>query len=408
MRRGKILVLSTDPIGPEMPGPAIRAWELTKVLGRHLDVVLASTVKVEGSHPNAELRLAEGPALAEMVAAADACFAPSALVYMADELRAPEKAVAVDIYDPYHLENLEMGGDDRAVMRQSGILNTALRRGDFFTCASERQRDFWLGSLAALGRVNSYTFADSALLQRLIAVVPFGLPSQPPKRSAHAIKGVMPGITTEDKVVLWGGGVYNWLDPLSVIRAVDRLRHRVPRLRLVFLGMGHPNPDITEMGMSTKARELASDLHLTGEHVFFNEGWVPYEKRADFLLDADVAVSCHLDHLETRYSFRSRVLDYIWAALPMVLSTGDVLAEEAKAAGCAVTAKAGDVTGIEEGLARMLESPPPKHVFAGLARRYAWEAVAEPLVEWCMGPRRAPDLLVERASPEEAAAASSA
>jgi glycosyltransferase involved in cell wall biosynthesis len=404
VRRNKVLVLSTDPIGPLMPGPAIRAWELARVLSRHLDVVLASTVKAEGSHPSAELRLAEGPALAEMVAGADACFAPSALVYMADELRSRAKAVAVDIYDPYHLENLEMGGDDREVMRQSGILNTALRRGDFFTCASERQRDFWLGSLAALGRVNSYTYAESALLEGLIAVVPFGLPSQPPRRGAQAIKGVVPGISTDDKVVLWGGGVYNWLDPASVIRAVDRLRHRLARLRLVFLGMGHPNPDIPGMRAATEARALASALGLTGSHVFFNEGWAPYEKRADFLLDADVAVSCHLDHLETRYSFRSRVLDYIWAGLPMVLTAGDVLAEEARAAGCAVTPRPGDIRGIEEGLARMLETPPPKSAFSALARSYRWEAVAQPLVDWCLTPRRAPDRFAERASPEEAAA----
>lgn len=405
--RPRALVMSTDPIGPEMPGPAIRAWHLAGALGRHMDVVLASTVAVSGGHPVAELGLAHGPALAEMVAAADVCFAPSALVYMARELRESPRPVAVDIYDPTHLENLEMGGPpgpgtDLAVARQVGVLNAAMRRGDFFTCASERQRDFWLGALAALGRVNPYTYDGDPLLERLVSVVPYGLPDDPPRRGGPGLKGVLPGIGHSDKVVLWGGGVYNWLDPSSVVRAVDRLRHRVPDVRLVFLGMRHPNPAVPEMRAAGELQALSARLGLTGTHVFFNPGWVPYERRADFLLDADVAVSAHWDHLETRYSFRSRVLDCLWAGLPMVLTGGDVLAAEVAAAGLGVAVPAGDDRALEEALHRLLISPPEPSGFARVAGRYTWSRVAEPLVEFCMGARRSPDLLVERPSPESA------
>jgi hypothetical protein len=395
-----------------MPGPAIRAWQLAKVLGQHTEVVLASTVAVAGTHPNADLRLAYGPALAEMVDAADVSFAPSALVYMAHEFRVTPNPVAVDIYDPYHLENLEMGGEDLGgkdlvVTRQSGVLNAALRRGDFFTCASERQRDFWLGSLAAIGRVNPFNYAADPLFSQLVSVVPFGLPGDPPRRRGPGLRGVLPGVEAGDKVILWGGGVYNWLDPGLVVRAVDRLRHRVPDVRLVFLGMHHPNPDIPPMKVATDLQALSDNLGLTGRHVFFNPGWVPYEDRADFLLDADVAVSAHLDHLETRYSFRSRILDYLWAALPMVVTGGDVLAEQVVAAGLGVAVAAGDERGLEEALAQMLAHPPAKERFAALATRYTWENVARPLVEFCLAPHRAPDLVVTRLSPEAAAGESS-
>jgi hypothetical protein len=404
----RALVFSTDPIGPEMPGPAIRAWNLAQVLGQHMDVVLASTVEVSGAHPNAELRLAAGAALAELVDGADVLFAPSALVYMARELRETAKPVVVDVYDPTHLENLEMGGaDDRArdtaVARQAGVINVALLRGDFFTCASQRQRDFWLGSLAALGRVNPYNYDADPLLDKLISVVPYGLPGEPPRRQSHGLRGTLPGIGPDDKVVLWGGGVYNWLDPISLLWAVDRLRHRVPELRLVFLGLRHPNPAVPEMAVATDLQALSAELGLTGKHVFFNPGWVPYERRADYLLDADVAVSTHLDHLETRYSFRSRVLDYLWAGLPMVLTAGDVLAEEVAAAGLGVTVAARDVAGLEQALDRVLSAPPPRSRFATLAQRYTWDRTAQPLVEFCLAPRRAPDTVAGRLSPQEAA-----
>jgi len=407
--RRRVLVLTTDPVGPKMPGPAIRAWHIAEVLGAHAEVVLASTVAVEGSHPAADLRLAYGPALAEMVAEADVCFAPSALVYMADELRLGAKPVAVDIYDPTHLENLEAQGQelsshDFAVARQAGVLNAALRRGDFFCCASERQRDFWLGSLAALGRVNPYVAAGDPTLARLVCVVPFGLPARPPEKRGPALRGVVPGISEGDKVVLWGGGVYNWLDPASAVRAVARLVPSTPELRLVFMGMGHPNPGIAEMPAASEVRRLSADLGLTGKHVFFNEGWVPYERRGDFLLEADVAISTHLDHLETRYSFRSRVLDYVWAGLPMVLTGGDVLTDEVATAGLGKAVPPRDDYAISQALGQLLASPPPKQRFEPLVRRYRWDVVAGPLLEWCLAPRRAPDLLVARAAPDEAAA----
>ena len=82
------------------------------------------------------------------------------------------------------------------------------------------------------------------------------------------------------------------------------------------MGLTHPNPRVPEMRMSIAARKLAADLGLTGQHVFFNSGWVPYDQRANVLLDADVGVSTHLDHAETAYSFRTRLLDYLWAGLP--------------------------------------------------------------------------------------------
>ncbi len=405
---GPVLVLTTDPVGPEMPGPAIRAFELARVLGRHLDVVLASTVSIAGGHPNADLRLAVGPELPRLVAGASVSFAPSSLVYMAEELRSTERPVVVDIYDPYHLENLEARSaareqDDANVTRLAGVLNTALRRGDFFTCASERQRDFWLGSLAALGRVNPYTYGESPRLDSLVRVVPFGLPGEPPRRQGPVLRGVVPGIGADDKVLIWGGGVYDWLDPLTLVRAVARLKDREPSVRLVFLGMAHPNPDVPRMGMAGQLERLSDELGLTGRHVFFNPGWAPYDRRADYLLEADVAVSTHLDHVETRYSFRSRVLDYIWAGLPMVLTEGDVLAAEVSAAGAGVTVPPGDEVALEEALYRVLTVPPARESFRALSERYCWDRVAEPLVEFCSAPRRAPDLLVPRLSPEEAA-----
>ena len=116
-----------------------------------------------------------------------------------------------------------------------------------------------------------------------------------------------------------------------------------------------------------------------------------------------MAVSTHLDHLETRDSFRSRVLDYLWAGLPMVLTGGDVLAEEMARSGLALTVPAGEDEALEAALEQMLTRPPSPQLFAAAVPGYTWERAARPLLEFCVAPRRAPDLLAQRLSPDAAA-----
>jgi hypothetical protein len=311
--------------------------------------------------------------------------------------------VLVDIYDPFHLEQLEQARDfgeevrrDR-VQSSTAVLNDQLLRGDFFTCASTKQRDFWLGQMAALGRVNPLTYDEDETLESLIDVVPFGVSDSAPVKSRAAVKGVLPGIAPEDDLVLWGGGVYNWFDPLTLIEAVDRLRHRRPSVRLMFLGMKHPNPHVPEMRMAMAARRLADERGLTNSHVFFNEEWVAYEDRHNYLLEADVGVSTHLDHVETAFSFRTRIMDYLWCSLPIVTTQGDALAELVEQESLGITVPAGDVEALESALYRLLSEPDLsrrcRENVAAVAPRYRWSVALEPLVAFCRAPRRAPDLL---------------
>jgi hypothetical protein len=87
----------------------------------------------------------------------------------------------------------------------------------------------------------------------------------------------------------------------------------------------------------------------------------------------------------------------------MVLTGGDTLAAEVASEGLGVAVPAGDDGALEAGLARMLAEPPPAERFTKLAERYRWDRVAEPLVEFCRSPRRAPDTKVERLTPDAAA-----
>ena len=399
MPSSRVLVLCFDPLTQEMPGPAIRAWNLASQLAAEHEVTLAGTAGADRRHPAMEVRPVAGDGVGALVEAADVIFAPTSVVRRHPVVVSSGRPVCIDMYDPTHLENLEpvgvAGGEEHrgAVAHQVSVINDDLRHGDFFLCASERQRDFWMGSLVALGRVNPTTYEADPTLRNLIDVVPFGLDPTPPVADAggSVLRRAFPDIGPDDPVLLWGGGVYNWFDPVSLLYAVGLLRVRRPAVRLVFLGMQHPNPEIPAMRVATELRSESDRLGLTGRHVFFNLGWVPYEERGAYLLDADIGVSTHLAHVETHFSFRTRVLDYLWAGLPAVLTGGDMLSEEMAAAGLAATVPPGDPEAIASAIDRLLASPPARAAVADFGARYRWDRVAGPLMSFCRSPWRAAD-----------------
>ncbi len=405
-RRSRIAVATADPLTPRMAGPAIRAWQIATALAQDHDVRLVTTSECSLTSPDVDVRHLAGLADArELEAWCDVLFFQGNALQDVPFLQATSKVVVVDLYDPFHLEQLERsrahGPDRRRRTLENAVAeaNQQCLRGDFLVCASEKQRDFWLGHLAALGRLNPVSYDDDRTLRSLIDVVPFGIPAEPPQAATPVLKGVVDGIGPDDKVVLWGGGIYNWFDPLTLIRAVDRLRGRRDDVRLFFLGMQHPHPDVPEMRMATEARALSAELGLTGTSVFFNEQWVPYDERGRYLLEADVGVSTHLDHVETAFSFRTRMLDYLWAGLPVLCTRGDVFARLVEEHGLGLTVDDGDVDGLTDALEGLLSddafASQCRSRVAALAPSFHWPRVLAPLLAFCRAPRRAPDLVDE-------------
>jgi len=413
--RHRVLVVTGEPLLDRMAGPAIRAWEIAKALAPDHEVRLASTGGVKVKHPDFEVIMAGGSALRDLTDWADVIVFQGFLLEAAPWLRDSSKIIVADVYDPFHLEQLEqardLGTEGRAtsIRETTRVLNEQLRRADFMLCASGKQRDFWLGQLAGQGRINAEVYDEDQSLDSLISVVPFGIPDQAPVQTRHAIKGSIAGIGPDDKVILWGGGIYNWFDPLTLIRAIDRLKDDHPDVRLFFLGLKHPNPGVPDMRIAWQTQELARELGLTDTHVFFNEGWVPYDQRADYLLDADLGVSTHFQHVETAFSFRTRILDYLWATLPIVATDGDTFGTLIRAHGLGRVVPAEDVDALVVALEEMLYDDAAAEVVRtnvrAFAAGYVWSQVLQPLVRFCRRPRRAPDIALEPVKDEERARA---
>ena len=367
-------------------------------------VELVTTNHAEPVGADFESGHVEPAELVRRAAAADVVVVQGDALRRAPGLRNVDTALVVDLYDPFHLEVLEQSRSLDAAARRAtigaslDIVNEQIRRGDFFLCASARQRDFWLGHLAAAGRLNERVYDADPDLTSLIAVVPFGVEDEPPQHRMPAMRDVVPGIGRSDEIVFWGGGIYDWFDPCTVIRAIDGVRRRRDRVRLFFAGSRHPNPNVGETTMAVRARALSDELGLTGTHVFFHD-WIDYHERENFLLEADIGVSTHVEHIETAFSFRTRVLDYLWAGLPVVTTRGDTLAEAIVRDGAGSAVPTEDVPALEAVLEGLLADNDARNAAGAAATRlattYRWSTVLAPLLTFCAHPTRSPDLVAD-------------
>jgi glycosyltransferase involved in cell wall biosynthesis len=315
------------------------------------------------------------------------------IIYHHPFLRDVPQAIVVDLYDPTVLENLERFAtrpmNEQQSLHPIGITtyNDLLRLGDYFICASEQQHDYWLGALTTMNRINPATYAADPTLRRLIEVVPFGLPNDPPQHTQHVLKGVWPGIGESDQVIVWGGGLWDWLDPLTAIEAMPSVLKCVPHARLFFMGTKHPNPDVPPSRMAQRAVERAAELGLKDRAIFFND-WTPYTQRENYLSEADVAVSLHGDHIETRFAVRTRLMDYLWASVPMVVTGGDTLSELVAKHDLGRVVSAGDVAAVAQALIELLQSPPDRAHFAPIIETFRWARVVAPLARYVAAPWR--------------------
>jgi hypothetical protein len=106
-----------------------------------------------------------------------------------------------------------------------------------------------------------------------------------------------------------------------------------------------------------------------------------------------VALTLHLDSIETRLAFRSRVLEYIWAGLPVVATMGDATSDLLAGYGLGIQVRPGDVEAVAAAIVALVDEAPTMRgeAFTRARTELNWERAAAPLVTFCRAPRRAPD-----------------
>lgn len=410
MSGSRIVFICADVVGDQMAGPAIRTVELARVVAAagHRVVVAAPS----GSHledPGIDLLVWEGTtALRDVVVDADAIvvFAP----VLADNLWLGSLGVplVVDAYDPGLLETLEQRRGEPFNAQRTWVADAGrhlvepLRHADVVLVANERQRHLVLGILAATGRLGSRLTAEDPTLDRFILTVPFGLPSEPPAPVDGSLREPRGSLPADAFIAYWGGGLYAWLDPSTLVDAIGRTSDR--RIVAAFLAGPHPTPVVGELPLVEVARRLSVELGVQ-DRVSFIDHWVPYRHRSAWLCDADVGISLHHAHPETELSFRTRVLDYIWAGLPILCTEGDVLAELVSARDLGIVVPVGDPDAVARALEQLAAEDDAtrrarRSRSATVAAEMTWPVVAAPVARFCDAPALAADRRVLPLGPE--------
>lgn len=371
----RVLLICPEPLGHGQPaGIGIRFIEMAKVLtadGHSVTVMSRDGGAVEGSR-SAEMSAAT---LASLTASHDVAVVQG---HAANELFAHGRKmpVVVDLYDPFIIENLHYFGERGAEVFQHdhATLISSLLHGDFFLCASEAQRLFYLGLLLAVGRLNPVAFDHDPHLDRLLGIAPFGV--QPP----HA----RPAGAGND---LLFGGIYDWYDPILAIEAVALARKAVPDITLTFTR--HPNPELTPRGKSTAAIE---HVERRGYSSFIRfEPWFAYEQRGAFFDRFALALLTFPQSIETDLSMRTRVYDYLWGGLPIITSsapgTDEILARYG--AGTVIHDDTAEAFGAA--IVAALQNRAQLQSMVGGAARFVtehqWPTVLEPLRRFCRNPQ---------------------
>lgn len=209
--------------------------------------------------------------------------------------------------------------------------------GDFFITAGLRERHYLLGLLVASKKL-SYGKHDQT--DPLIHVIPMTPPPEPPILQEKVIQK-----NADDLVLLVAGAFLPWYNYATFFEALEILCKKGKRnLKVVFMG-GNPRDSkfegsIRKMG---NLRGLQDNIIYTG--------LVPFKKRANYYLLADVAINLPSITIEDELAVRTRVVDYIWASLPMISPAKDEYSAAVVKAGAGFAYEAGDPIS----LARRLE-----------------------------------------------------
>lgn len=389
----KCLIISYGPVPtPQyqtVEGGGMRAWGLADGLKSH---DIAVTIGVNTSFPQ-DIPEHNGVTLInwsldndfiQLINSFDAVIVSYCMgdpsVFIADNIN-DDIQLVLDAYVPIYIEVSARDSKDvvtEYVNYAADIqrFNRVLKRGDYFLYANSAQEQLYSGVLSALGIINPYSYRIKRLVQ-----TPFGIHRIDSVSKHNPYKEL--GIDKDaDFTVLWFGGIYPWFRVEEYLEAI-KLLAKDKQIKFVFVGGKNPfnpNPDFSRQYDTTY--EFAKSERLIDKQVFFVD-WVDFDTRINWFKNADVIVSLNQPGEENKYSWRTRVMDYVWGEAVTISNGGDPLSDELIDKECAI--KLADLSA--KSLVNAIESVKQKPELLKklssniieLKEKYYWDVVTDEL-----------------------------
>jgi glycosyltransferase involved in cell wall biosynthesis len=325
-----VVVETPDVIGERMAGPGIRAWHLAEEIAKVAPVTLIA--RFDASLPGVPtFQTANYGSVEASDASRDAGILVGQPARRFGRQRRGQKLVA-DLFDPTVLELRELYGNSPSLRQRVHMaaewwrVSEALMRADLLICASPQQRRFYTALQAS----------DAPWIE-----VPFGI--DPSELSACP--------KPQDDLLIWGGGIWEWLDPATAVDAVVRLNREGVRARMLFLGRTRPNRDLVDRRREDRFSQL---LERGGEFVSANDQWVPYRERLAWLRSGRITIMLHRATPEAEYSIRTRMFDSIAAGVPVIATEKGFAADLVQSEGLGVVVPPGDVGAVAAAAKKLL------------------------------------------------------
>jgi len=402
-KRYSVLIISGEKFTPNMAGIALRQISMAKIISKVSVVAIATPYDVEKINDIEFLiyNKNDKESLRNIVNKFDVILFQGHILHHFPFLKNTDKVLVVDIFSPFVFESLnwhQYENFDQKIFFHNldlSILKDQLEVGDYFICSSDVQKRFWIGMLAALNRISPYTIENDDELDKLISIIPYGISGFKKHKTKDAIKGIHPQVKKDDHLLIWNGGIYNWLDPMTPIKAMVNLCQRRSDIKLFFLGTKHPNPDIPVMPVCIEAIKLAERYGLADRFVFFLD-WTKADDRFDFIMEADATLSFYYHNVETRYSFRTRLLDNIATGIaPIVTDCNDIFSKMIKENQLGEVIPPKDVRATENAIEKLVDNHELRITYKNNLEKFSdsmiWDIVMKPLIDFLSNPVKSKD-----------------
>jgi glycosyltransferase involved in cell wall biosynthesis len=366
-----VVIHTPDVVGDRMAGPGIRAWHLAREISRHLPATLIARSEHDEGDSEPALFARIGPEHSLRVVthgteeAREAMRAATVLVGQPARgfrRRRREQRIVYDMFDPNVLELRELYGAAPSLRQRIHLaaewwrLSEALMRADLLVCAAARQRHFYERLQAG----------DAPWI-----TVPFGV-------DMAEVRGCE---KPRDNIIVWGGGVWEWLDPATAVEATLRVNQQGIRAKLLFLGRARPNRNLIDRRRDDRFQLL---LDRGEGHVDANADWVPYHERLAWLRAGKIAIMLHRRTAEAEYSIRTRLFDALAAATPVIATAGGFAADLVERERIGIVVPPEETEAVADAIRKLLTDD---EIYSSCVEniervrpRFAWDIVTRPLV----------------------------
>lgn len=371
----RVLVFCADAIpvaGLPTTGAGLRSWGIGKGLEARGHEVLFSVPAVYQQRFNLP------PDMARL------CWRPDNIVEHVNQVR-PDVVVfchwpttclphrldvptVIDFHGPHLLERLYQGFlTPEANIREKLV---ALRKVDFFTCAGEMQRLYFLAWIMLAG----FDPRDE-----LLAAIPFSMDGT--SMPIHDSSASVPEF-------VYGGIFLPWQDSaIALTTAAKTLEENDKGILKVF---GGPHPALPIEG-TEGVRRLMSDL--AGSTHVRQPGLIGRDELVKVYTRATAAIDLMMPNVERELAFTSRTVEYLWCGLPVIYNDYAELAGYIRDYDAGWTLRADDVPGIKRVIEEILADPAMAQRKGLNAQRLvreklSWERTIEPLDRYIRNPVR--------------------